>query len=148
MTDFIKQAAHVKPNERQLKLLCETPFYAFIHFGPNSCTQSELCSGKDAAEITFSCREENETQKAFDICFKEKQTVRFIEIKEDIKEGQRAENFFVYKINEYSGEEPVFEGTTIGSCKIIKTSPFEAGHLRIFIASSRDVPLISKISVY
>ena len=85
MTDFIKQAAHVKPNARQLKLLCETPFYAFIHFGPNSYTQIELCSGKDAAEITFSCREENETRKAFDIRFKEKQTVRFIEIKEDIK---------------------------------------------------------------
>lgn len=81
MTDFIKQAAHVKPNERQLKLLCETPFYAFIHFGPNSCTQIELGSGKDAAEITSSCREENETQKALTFALKKNRPFVLLRLK-------------------------------------------------------------------
>ena len=39
--EFIKAAAHVKPSENQLRMLRETPFYAFIHFSPNTYTNLE-----------------------------------------------------------------------------------------------------------
>ena len=41
MKDFIKQAAHVKPDANQLRLITKTPFYAFVHFGPNTYTGTD-----------------------------------------------------------------------------------------------------------
>lgn len=48
--DFLKEAASVKPNSRQLKWM-ETGFYAFIHFGVNTFTDSEWGSGEEAESI-------------------------------------------------------------------------------------------------
>lgn len=49
--DFLKEAAHVKPTEKQLKFLRETPFYAFIHFSPNTFTGLEWGNGDEDPAI-------------------------------------------------------------------------------------------------
>ena len=51
MTDFIRQAAHVKPSKNQLTHLSETPFYAFVHFSPNTYTGLEWGTGEENPAI-------------------------------------------------------------------------------------------------
>lgn len=51
MKDFIKQAAHVKPDANQLRLITKTPFYAFVHFGPNTYTGAEWGHSTDSPAI-------------------------------------------------------------------------------------------------
>lgn len=51
MTDFIRQAAHVKPSKNQLTHLTETPFYAFVHFSPNTYTGLEWGTGEEDPAI-------------------------------------------------------------------------------------------------
>ena len=51
MTDFIKKAAHVKPSRNQLRHLTETPFYAFVHFSPNTYTGLEWGTGEEDPAI-------------------------------------------------------------------------------------------------
>lgn len=51
MRDFLRAAAHVVPDRRQLAMLRETPFYAFVHFSPNTFTGLEWGTGKENPSI-------------------------------------------------------------------------------------------------
>ncbi len=54
MTDirsFLEKAGRVVPTERQLRHLKETPFYAFVHFSPNTYTGLEWGTGKESPAI-------------------------------------------------------------------------------------------------
>ncbi|NMP38133.1 MAG: alpha-L-fucosidase [Clostridiales bacterium] len=48
---FLKNAAHVKPSANQLRFLQETPFYAFVHFSPNTYTNLEWGLGNEDPAI-------------------------------------------------------------------------------------------------
>ncbi len=51
MLDFLKEAANVRPSENQLRLLNDTPFYAFVHFTVNTYTGLEWGTGKENPAI-------------------------------------------------------------------------------------------------
>ena len=48
--EFLKQAAQVKPTQRQLDWY-DTEFYAFVHFSPNTFTGLEWGTGKESPAI-------------------------------------------------------------------------------------------------
>lgn len=58
--DYIKYAASVVPSERQIKWQ-ETEFYAFIHYGINTYTDSEWGNGNEDPELfnpeSLDCRQ-------------------------------------------------------------------------------------------
>ena len=88
------------------------------------------------------------TQPEILVTLKEKQTIKYIELAEKIKEGQRVESFDILFKNNDGVWSPQCRETTIGSRKILKVDPTETQEILIRITSSRDVPEIEWIKVY
>jgi alpha-L-fucosidase len=74
-------------------------------------------------------------------------TIKYIELMEYIKLGQRVKSFVidVLKDNNWS---TVVKGTTIGYKRILKLDPTETNKIRITIADAKACPLISSIKIY
>ena len=88
------------------------------------------------------------TQPIFYVKLNEPKKIKYVEIAENIKEGQRVELFEVATRSSDGTWSPESRQTTIGSRKIVPISPATTDEIRIRIASSRDVPDIEWIKVY
>lgn len=102
----------------------------------------------DGKEITIEPYNKSETQRVITIELGERMKLNFLELSENIAEGQRVENFIVQHRNEDRIWFNSFEGTTIGAKKIMKLHGLETDAVRILIVSSRDTPEINKIALY
>ncbi len=107
--------------------------------------RTNLAEGK---EITIEPYNGSETQRVITIELGERMKLNFLELSENIAEGQRVENFIVQHKNEDKIWFNSFEGTTIGSKKIIKLHGLETDAVRMLMVSSRDTPEINKIALY
>lgn len=110
-----------------------------------SSFSTELAEGKD---ITIEPYKNSATQCTAEIDLKKEETVHFVEIRENIAQGQRIESFFVQRYKDGRWEN-CHEGTTVGAKRIVR---FEDGliaeKLRIFVTAARDMPEFKKIAVY
>ncbi len=88
------------------------------------------------------------TQPEYQVVLKEKQSLKYVEIAENIREGQRVESFDVFYKDNTGLWSKLGGGTTIGSRKIIKFSPHDVKEILVRITSSRDVPDIEWIKTY
>lgn len=86
----------------------------------------------------------------FDVSFDKANPVRKIVLREDLTKSQRVEEFAVY-LQRNGDYHKVFEGTTIGSKKIIVLPDFiqdAATGLRVHILQSRSTPYLNFIGAY
>ena len=75
-------------------------------------------------------------------------TVRFVQLQEYIKLGQRVESFSV-EVWRNNGWEQVAEGTTIGYKRILKLDdPVTTGKVRITISGAKACPVLSTVSLF
>ena len=88
------------------------------------------------------------TQPEIQVTLKKKQTIKYVELAENIKEGQRVEAFDVFFKDSHGQWAHAARDTTIGSRKIVKTDPTEAQEILVRITSSRYVPDIEWIKIY
>ena len=74
--------------------------------------------------------------------------LNFLELSENIAEGQRVENFIVQHRNEDKIWFNSFEGTTIGTKKIMKLHGLEPDAVRILKLATLCLSDITKIALY
>ena len=73
---------------------------------------------------------------------------RFIRLREDIRKGQRIDSFAVEAALKGSWRK-VAEGTSVGSCRIIRLeAPVRAGHLRLRILQSSAPAAVAEFSAF
>jgi alpha-L-fucosidase len=77
----------------------------------------------------------------------EAKTIKYIEIQEYIKLGQRVKSF---TIDAFDGTNwsKIGDGTTIGYKRIVKIDPVETSKIRFSITDAKACPLISSVKVF
>lgn len=94
-------------------------------------------------------RKDNSDLCEFTLSLPCKKTIRYIDLAEKISEGQRVEGFIAYCIDEDNQWDKLYQGTTIGSRRIIPLEePVETDTIRIRIISARDTVKLDWIKLY
>ena len=94
----------------------------------------------DGAKVSFG-------KNMIEISFGEEREFDRLLLQENIREGQRIEEF-VLECRVDTDWVPVTEGTTVGYKRILRFDPVRCSEARIIIKKSRDVPRISEIGFY
>lgn len=114
----------------------------------------------DGNKDTYWATNDKTTAATITLNWKETQTVRYVELMEYIKKGQRIRNFKIETSEDgtnWTERATNVETTTVGYKRIIPLNGstsnsfgngFKAKGVRITIEDSRACPLISKVSVY
>lgn len=85
---------------------------------------------------------ESDTQCKFEIELDEETDVRYIDLRENIANGQRVENFIIL-----SGNDRIFTGYTIGHRKICQVS-CRTNRLTLYITGARDTVDMKSIEIF
>ena len=73
---------------------------------------------------------------------------RFIRLREDIRKGQRIDAFVV-EVGSHGAWSKIAEGTSVGSCRIIRLdAPLQAEGLRLRIPQSSAPPAVAEFAAY
>jgi alpha-L-fucosidase len=101
----------------------------------------------DGDEETYWATDDGATTGSVEIDLGETKTVKYVEVQEFIKLGQRVQSF---TIEGFDGERwaKMGEGTTVGYKRILKVDPVESSKIRVNITRSKACPLITSIKVF
>jgi alpha-L-fucosidase len=96
---------------------------------------------------TYWTTDDNVTTGYIEVELNKPRTVKYIQLQEYIKLGQRVKSF---KVEAWDGDawKSLSEATTIGYKRILKLEPIETNKLKITILASKACPLISDIKVF
>ena len=83
-----------------------------------------------------------DTQCRFEILFDEETDVRYVELMEDLRFGQRIETFRLY-----AGNECVYDGYTVGNRKICRVN-VRTDRLTVYVTAARDCVHMRSITAF
>jgi len=105
--------------------------------------------GRDLAEGAKITHTAGITQATYEIELKERSPIRFIELMEDISQGQRVESFVIYAMDENGRWWDEHENTVIGHKRIcVLSGRRKTDRLKILITAARGEVHMRKIGVY
>ncbi len=91
----------------------------------------------------------NNCETGVRIRFNEKTAVKVLSLREDLSFSQRVEEFKVFSKNNSADYTQIYEGTVIGSRKIIRLKePVLTDEIIVVITQSRAAPVLTDIKVY
>ncbi len=101
----------------------------------------------DGDEETYWATDDDSTTGTIEIDMSEAKTIKYIEIQEYIKLGQRVKSF---TIDAFDGTNwsKIGDGTTIGYKRIVKIDPVETSKIRFSVTDAKACPLISSVKVF
>ena len=103
-----------------------------------------LVDGSDATHLTV---KESDTPVVIELRFKKPQTFNVLSLQENIRIGQRIENFVLeyWKNNEW---KTATQGTTVGYKRLLRFDAVTAAKVRLRILSSRLNPALAELGLY
>lgn len=100
-------------------------------------------------DASFTVKPYSETQQEITIDLGHEETIRGVELREDLSQGQRVEDFQIREEGKDVRVTVLYTGTTIGYRRLcLFPRPYSGRRLILAITSSRDTPVLKKIRVF